>query len=892
MAINRSNIDEKDLHNQSDDLEVNEETLVEEFETAIDPQIEAYLLFDMIGFRAKVGNLTFSKREESLHIELVNLYETNAVTYLSRLSNKIDECMNDLLVKYQLSEDMLIKLDNIKQKKLAEYELKRKELLESEAIKAKKSLPESKSKSTLRDSIKQAVQAKPVQSTVIPTPSEKLTVSEQITKKLTELVNETNITFAVKESEKRNLVVRFSSAHQQIKELAKLVGDNSKIKNDGPHYRKNNVAEYEISGKDTLVLTLLENNVFLRKFKEQMSISSADSSPKKEDKSAAIQTSRHTPKNPVSVPAKERETWEKIIHSAFCFAKEIDIKWNESQKCFVVDFSQQATWSCLPYKGKSDEYQSFNINDEIIKNQMISRLQDHLKEDVAKIELIGTQLKITPYTKTVMYQADLHEKIFNFLKKQLSNDKTEPKKSTTNKNVNNNNAINETETDDQKLKATVSAEMSNVNNNNETSTNDQPLAEAEDITSEAQQKDDNNNNTNTNSNTIPFVDTLSSKELIQQLLNMILTEVDAADFKSFAIERTKSKQWSVKLASGADSIHIKGRNPIDSVIFLEAINSYFSQFPDFMRFFPNPPRLIINPTMLKEVTQAMKNANPFLNVLNSFLDKEDDLPKESGSQYVKEEFEDKREDKTIEKQTNVSSLLKTSFNNLNAKKRENLNYHLSELQKIPAPNAILTPDDQVNYYCFLVHVLGIMRILSSGTGKEDNLFNDWRNIIRHASTQLEWTDFYKLMQPFTTVVDLIISPSKDNQLFIKPSIKSEETIQNLATKLAKFKPDLEQRTLGHGKKLPITTYKTLLAQMLAEKKDLSQNEQMAILMLCSLIGKQTGQEPYLTIHQRLGHINLDAQFEKEISELFETHRDELLKLHNNVEVKSVPGITL
>lgn len=185
-----------------------------------------------------------------------------------------------------------------------------------------------------------------------------------------------------------------------------------------------------------------------------------------------------------------------------------------------------------------------------------------------------------------------------------------------------------------------------------------------------------------------------------------------------------------------------------------------------------------------------------------------------------------------------------------------------------------------------------MRILSSGTGKEDNLFNDWRNIIRHASTQLEWTDFYKLMQPFTTVVDLIISPSKDNQLFIKPSIKSEETIQNLATKLAKFKPDLEQRTLGHGKKLPITTYKTLLAQMLAEKKDLSQNEQMAILMLCSLIGKQTGQEPYLTIHQRLGHINLDAQFEKEISELFETHRDELLKLHNNVEVKSVPGITL
>lgn len=532
---------------------------------------------------------------------------------------------------------------------------------------------------------------------------------------------------------------------------------------------------------------------------------------------------------------------KKQIHTLFCKSEELKISWESNSFIIYLPINDES-WTVKDTHGNANKY---IIHAEIFQ-EMRGRIKKHFADEKEAIVFDeSVQLRIRPKVKEFSEKSKLHEEIYNQISKACILVATES------------NFIPNLLTNPQKPKPSNTPSSKTINLFDETkklfaAIIDDPnqqfhflIVEQKNKTDQPVKKDKKNKKTQSEKN-----DQTEQKNTEEQkcIINF-------------------------KFAS-AKAFYQK-----DAAEVFEVIASAIGKIaPDFITTYPHDNQ--------QGVKIVINNSNDSLNKL---LDKLDEL-KETYRQHqfkhigtsqiaTPKTATQKSNHKDNEDSNAANGDLATQIQITN---EQNFIKCLEQINQIPVPGSHDESMSTLHYLSFLGLVTRVFDQLSQN--EADNkfrkyLFNDWRNVIRHAYDRLDWINFYKLVYP---VVETLLVQSKNPSTLFATKVIDRQAIRNLQTALDPFREQIKKMTL---RKKGTKSYETLQAQLQELKayqltsKDYRQQNwlQKATLVIHAMIGELPKSalpasslvDSYIStkIYGELGH-NFSDDFEQLCHDLY------------------------
>lgn len=665
-------------------------------------------------------------------------------------------------------------------------------------------------------------------------------IEQKLTNQLQELFQDV-LAYQLQPSDNNNkMTLLFTGDKTLISNLYNLISKDHKI--PAKLLQEKGISKCQIINKTTTLLSLFENQKFIKVVKENF---------KKPDKGGMENSfiSNQNQLMPLVIADGQISQWEKSIHAAFCDANEVKVKCDktasdQAASVFHITCSSNERWSVREYRGKVDpaHYPQYQLPQDFVEKQIISRINDQGVISLTKVAENTWQAKV--YQSEAQALLQLHERMYEVI--------------------------------DKYGKRIV------VNPPNVTRKESKPI----DIQTKVQEA---------NAATI--------KQLLINICKQKLLKLTGKeDLRFLDISQNKKSKWLLSFNyQGAKLLGQVQTGQIDTKEFFAALVTAINSIaPGMMRFVEGQNEAVkivmdftqhsfpaisaeltaLQEKFLQEYKKLTKIKPDFMNDANFSVikpgkegkqeEEEEDKQAEikqavksaegedkeaEAKQAVqpgkegKQEEEDEEEDKqALVNQAPVKQAIRLDLSDVML---ENLQLHINTMEQITAPTAI-TVNHEAYYLAYLLNAERMFGTLGKGfCGLEaDNIFYQWRNVIRHAAERLNWQDFYQMVHPLILEIGEEITKAKQNQPLVmsffavpNPILNFQVMVDTLQQQLAPFEAELARKTLGKSqnalaeKKNALTANKKLLAEIKAT--DLPDDWKcQAIVMLHSLMGEK------------------------------------------------------
>lgn len=551
----------------------------------------------------------------------------------------------------------------------------------------------------------------------------------------------------------------------------------------------------------------------------------ANSTPQERNQLESVNT-KTLPTPTKTIPLDE-DGWRNVIHSGFCYAKQIDVKWVADEKHFMIDLSNLPSNLDLALaNGKSGTYA---ISDEILNNQMLSRLEKHLFQ-YASVTRVGNIIYIKPdekYPQISHIKRDLYVNISETIASLEI--VSEPKK-----------------------KTIITPSVTKTDPTNKSEEVKKPIVTTVQFTKDILDLIQQVTNKSLLSNNL-LLTLKDKKRLIEILINKTCSNhlgefSDNAEkfFVAFALAVNKVKPGSIKFFSQEGNFKL------------------VCDISDATTLRLTDKEIAIAKTCFAE--NAPKKANTDKNLGNaSYENKKEIIEEES-------KIEDKVKPKMAEPDI-VNAMINTVKDvTKSPQRRENLYTHLNTLNAIKPTG---TDKDDVNRLIYLLHAFRTMLLLSK-KDKYQDLNYKARNALRHKfqsqSLSELYTAFNQAVGELLSYTDKIKKHGADIQFYkIKGDVK-----EHVTEKIFKCFADViknsgvEDRETTEDSPAQIQSWKTAI-NTIEQSTDFTATEKRdAIIMLHILIGKNKSEKSSRSgeIYRQTGHEGLDKPFDQFADEMY------------------------
>jgi len=546
------------------------------------------------------------------------------------------------------------------------------------------------------------------------------------------------------------------------------------------------------------------------------------------------------PEKPDLIIPFDRAGWKNFLHSAFCYAAEINIQWNEKDKHFIIDLSQVSSQLTLTLEKLKPTL--YTISPSILHDQMRSRLDRHLL-GMATVVNNNNILIIKPdekYPEISHKKGDLYANISDYI--AAINKKNEPiiKNKSSNAVINNPDA--EIKTHEESISKNENPNITIINNITSLmySITDKKLL----------------------ANTIQVnVNTKSHKNLLEVIIDKKTSHHHLGQFKNNQLE----------FFTG----------------FVATANHIVA---DCMKLFVLPDgnfKIVIdatNPNTLTRLNSADNIAtakNHFNESSKSFTSKKSAVPSVASSRAMEAKeinvptnlFVPKKPEPDI-----VNAMINTIKDvSVSPQRRDNLIHHLNVLNTMRPDGS---EKDDVNHLIYLLHAFRISLILSKKDKYKDLNYKS-RNALRHKFQKQTFDELFETFNPFIEKLQTFVATIQErgsNASFyrIKGDVKEhvtekvfkcfEEAIKNSGCEEKNFTEDTPEKIAQWKTRIDIITANT--AYSATEKRD-------AVIMLHILIGKNTSEKYTVSgeIYRQTGHEGLNKPYDTFANEMYTLHLD-------------------
>lgn len=537
---------------------------------------------------------------------------------------------------------------------------------------------------------------------------------------------------------------------------------------------------------------------------------------------------------------KEQDEWKKSLLPAFCFAGEMNIAWDNNTQNITIKFPEDKIISVRGYKSSHGSEQKCQLTNDFILYNIFSRLKSFLeKKQYAKVEIDEERLFliIYPYISTIEPLSNLHIDIHNqlvksgFIQKEFVEQETED--------------LNKKEVKKQAIEENFDEKLLTF--------------AAKEIKSHLELQDNDENK---------FAESI--KNLFAKIGETLL--VDHPIFSFLKISKHK-KKWIIEHPTGNERI-----KNLDAKCFYQAIsksltdiiniNIYdYSEQQNIIKIVVGPienDKIMIDNNQIAELqlrfTKAYSNLDP-------------QFSQELAIATVPLMKESKKEKTNLE--VHKEKL------NLNYIKLENFKEHINTILDVSNK---LNDNPECYSKIYLLHVLRILHPLAGTNLKQKDLFNDCRNVIRHAYKQMDWQRFFNAIHPIILHLNESIMAVNNKQqgkakkfVLFSHGVEVSKTImlqlQEMAEKLhsvlTPFADSIKNKELGKTNQGLTNNgeYKKMLAQI--DTYDLDpKHKRDLIIMLYALIGKTEKRLNYGEVYRQIGHDGYNEYFNDFANDLF------------------------